>query len=263
VPARLARSWRLVPALQLTADVRASSADAVILDLEDAVPADAKTLAREAAIAAIAAAPSWVRINDAASGFWRDDLDGLADARGLSGVVLAKVETPEQVARTASRLPTGMKIVALIESARGLEASAAIAQEAATFRLAFGVGDFRRDTGMSDDPIALAYARSRLVIASAAAGIPGPIDGPTVTDTRADLVAAGRHARSMGMTGKLTLREDQAMAINAALSPSSSDIERARDLVGAAHGGSAIDGSYLPALGRARATLALAAAFDL
>ena len=76
-------------------------------------------------------------------------------------------------------------------------------------RLAFGSGDFRRDTGAADDPLALLFARSRLVTASRAAGLPGPIDGPTVSRDAAVLAEASRHAASVGMTGRLCLREEQ------------------------------------------------------
>ena len=63
----------------------------------------------------------------------------------------------------------------------GLEAAPEIARADGVFRLAFGSGDFRRDTGMSDDPMAMAYPRSRLVVASRAARLAGPIDGPTIS----------------------------------------------------------------------------------
>lgn len=258
VPARLARSWQLVSALRL-GDANGSAADAVVLDLEDAVPAADKHAARLAALSFLAGRPAWVRVNDATSGQWGADLEAVGSSVGLCGVMLAKVESAEQVTRTAKRLPPGVKIVALIESARGLEAASEIARESATFRLAFGSGDFRRDTRMGDDPIALAYPRSRLVVASAAAGLPGPIDGPTLTDSVDSILAATANSRMLGMTGKLTLRASQATHINEAMSPSPAELAWARDTVDRAGDGGAIDGSYLPTLARARALLSLAA----
>jgi citrate lyase subunit beta/citryl-CoA lyase len=215
---------------------------------------------REATVEWLARRPAWVRVNDAASEHWADDLAALSASPGLLGVMLAKVESAAQVGETAAALAAGTRIVALIESARGIQSVFEIAEHTATFRLAFGSGDFRRDTGIADDPLALAYARSQLVIASAATGIAGPIDGPALDD--AALVDAALHARSMGMTGKLTLRLDQVAAINDALSPSADEIGWARDLL-ARPADSSFDGSYLPALARARALLKLAAAFGL
>lgn len=257
VPARHARSWQLVSALRL-ADADGSLADALVIDLEDAVPAAEKASARHAALSFLQDRPAWVRVNDATSGQWEADLSAIASSPGLRGIMLAKAECAEQVSRTAAKLPPGVRIVALIESALGLEASSEIARQPATFRLAFGSGDFRRDTGMADDPIALAYPRSRLVVASAAAGLPGPIDGPALTDSPDALLAATRASRALGMTGKLVLRAAHAAQINEALSPSQAELAWARDTVGREGDGDAIDGSYLPTLARARALLSLA-----
>ncbi|HAM25974.1 MAG TPA: CoA ester lyase [Microbacteriaceae bacterium] len=262
VPARLARSWQLVSALRL-GDTDVSRADSVVIDLEDAVAEPQKARAREAAVEWLASGSGWVRVNDATSDHWREDLAAVGASEGLRGVMLAKVESAEQIAGTAGLLPDGTRIVALIESARGLEAASEIARETATFRLAFGSGDFRRDTGVSDDPVALAYARSRLVVASAAAGLPGAIDGPAITDSPAALTAAALHSRTMGLTGKLTLRGDHAALINDAMSPAAAELAWARRLVDEAHDPADRDGSYLPALARARSLMALASALGV
>ncbi|HEY8912271.1 HpcH/HpaI aldolase/citrate lyase family protein [Lacisediminihabitans sp.] len=260
VPARLARSWQLVSALRLD-EARGTLADSVVIDLEDAVPAAQKSAAREAAARWLATGSAWVRVNDATSGEWSADLGAVGGITGLRGVMLAKVESAEQIEATAAGLPTGTRIVALVESARGLEAAADIAASPGTFRLAFGSGDFRRDTGVGDDPLALAYARSRLVVASAAAGIPGAIDGPTITESADALTTAARHSRTMGLTGKLTLRGDHAALINDALSPSADEREWAAGMLDRTASGDARDGSYLPMLARARSIVALASAF--
>lgn len=260
VPARLARSWQLVSALRLD-EAQGTLADSVVIDLEDAVPAAQKSAAREAAARWLATGSAWVRVNDATSGEWSADLSAVGGITGLRGVMLAKVESADQIEATAAGLPVGTRIVALVESARGLEAAADIARSAGTFRLAFGSGDFRRDTGVGDDPLALAYARSRLVVASAAAGIPGAIDGPTITESADALTTAARHSRTMGLTGKLTLRGDHAALINDALSPSADEREWAAGMLDRTASGDARDGSYLPMLARARSIVALASAF--
>ena len=222
MPAGLARSWLLVPGSVdgLAARVAASVADVVVVDLEDGVPPVDKGVARRALVAlAEAGERPWVRIGDAASDEWRTDVALLRGADLVAGVVLAKVEAPEQVRRTADALDGVLPIVALVESARGVEAALDLAETPGVVRLAFGSGDFRRDTGAADDPLALLFARSRLVTASRAAALPGPIDGPTVSRDGAALEEASRHAASVGMTGRLCLREEQVAVVNGVLSP--------------------------------------------
>jgi len=266
VPAGLARSWLLVPgsADGLGRRVAASAADAAVVDLEDGVAPDDKGRARRALVALAAAGERpWVRIGDAASDEWRSDVALLRGADLVAGVVLAKVEAPEHVRRTADALDGALPIVALVESARGVEAALDIAETPGVARLAFGSGDFRRDTGAADDPLALLFARSRLVTASRAAGLPGPIDGPTVSRDPAALEVASQHAASLGMTGRLCLREEQAGSVNAALSPSGDELAWALDVLDTLERCGIRDGSDLPRIARAQALLDAAAAFGI
>ena len=117
----------------------------------------------------------------------------LADT-SVGGVMLAMVESVDHVTETAKRLP-GVPIVALVETARGLERITEIAAAKGTFRLAFGIGDFRRDTGFGDNPATLAYARSRFTIAAKAAHLPSAIDGPTIGSSALKLIEATRRVR--------------------------------------------------------------------
>ena len=256
LPASLSRSWLLASAMkpELFSDALASEADSVIFDIEDAVPADKKDEGRENVLKAFAdGASGWVRINDITTEYWEQDLRALHGVPGLRGVMLAKTEQAIQVTKTAMRLNPGTPVLALIESALGIERASEIASAPGTFRLAFGVNDFRRDTGVSDDPMALAYARSKLVIASRVGGLPGAIDGPTSTDDVEKLKAGCEITQSMGMTGKLTLRHDQTDVINAALAPSPSEIEWAAELLDShEQGENPQDGSYAPRIARAR-----------
>ena len=137
-----------------------------------------------------------------------------------------------------------------------------IASAIGTFRLAFGVGDYRRDTGASDDPMALAYVRSQLVIASTLGGLPGPIDGPTLGKRGAELVTACQHGTVHGMTGKLTLDVGQADTINHALSPSEDEIQWAHSLLDVPLDGPK-DGSYMPRFLRAKKVAELARVYGL
>ncbi|OZF42902.1 CoA ester lyase [Rhodococcus sp. 14-2470-1b] len=251
-----ARSWLLVPATKPDTFTAAaeSEVDAVILDIEDAVAPTAKPAAREAVVSWLEAGNSaWVRVNDATTNFWADDLAALSGLKGLAGIMLAKTESGSQVEATASRLAEGTRILALVESAMGLEATPEIARADSTFRLAFGSGDFRRDTGMSDEPLAMAYPRSRLVVSSRAARLPGPIDGPTLTANESILARDSALTVSMGMTGKLCMHAEQAPTVNRELAPSPSDVTWADEVVDAlgADGARVKDGSDLPRLAKA------------
>lgn len=267
VPAADARSWLLVPGTKPELfDVGAESrADAVLLDIEDAVDETRKPQARQDAAGWLRERRAWVRINDATSEFWGADLEMLADAPGLLGVMLAKAETPEQVVNTFHRLGGGLPVIPLVESARGIEAAGEIASAEGAFRLAFGSGDFRRDTGMWASREAMAYARSRLTVASRAADLPGAIDGPTTDDSLRTLREQSEWTLEHGMTGKLALRVEQCAAINEVICPQTSDILWARDFLAEfdAAGGQIRDGSDPPRLGRARKILRLADAFGL
>ncbi|RAE31980.1 CoA ester lyase, partial [Burkholderia multivorans] len=189
---------------------------------------------------------SCVRINKMESEFWYDDLAAVATLPGLRGVMLPETERPEQVSYTAMRAKAGLPVIALLESARGVENATKIAEAPGTFRLAFGTNDFRKDTGFSGDPMALAYARSRLTIASRMGGLPGAIDGPSAADASDEQVRADADVtHQMGMTGKLVLALDQVNALNEAMSPSEDERAWARQMLAAAEGGSEItDGSY-------------------
>ncbi len=141
-----------------------SRADIVVLDIEDAVAPKGKDRARDNVKRWFADGNTdWVRVNGFGTRWWADDLDMLSGT-SVGGVMLAMVESVDHVIETAKRLPD-VPIVALVETARGLERITETAATKGTFRLAFGIGDFRRDTGFGGNPATLAYARSRFTIA--------------------------------------------------------------------------------------------------
>ncbi|WP_424806299.1 HpcH/HpaI aldolase/citrate lyase family protein [Rhodococcus sp. 27YEA15] len=264
-----ARSWLLVPASKPeTFDTAvASAADAVILDLEDAVAAPAKPAARNDVVSFLSGGHvrTWVRINDATTPFWADDLSALAGLPGLAGVMLAKTESGQQADATTERLTDGTPILALVESATGLEAAPEIARADGVFRLAFGSGDFRRDTGMDDSPASMSYPRSRLTVASRAGRIAPPIDGPTLGTDQALLERDCAITLSLGMGGKLCMTPAQTAPVNSALSPSVADAEWAADVIAdLGEDGSRIrDGSDLPRLAKAKKIHTLATLFHI
>lgn len=268
LPARLSRSVLLVGASDpaVFPAALASEADSVIFDIEDGLPEEQKAQGRaDVATALGQGAAAWVRINDITSEHWQDDLEALAGAPNLRGLMLAKTESPDHITRTAMMMPAGTPVIALIESAVGIMNANDIARAPGVFRLAFGVGDFRRDTGASADPMALAFARSALVVASRVGYLPGPIDGPTPGAEDAAVAEACRVTQSMGMTGKLTLNPDQAEIINRGLAPSAEEIAWAKELLEGYDSGHAgtMDGSYLPRLARARKVSELAETYGL
>ncbi len=268
VSPEISRSWLLVAATRPDDFDRAegSRADQIILDVEDAVDPGLKDRARDDVVDWLAGTGTgWVRINDRTSDFWSDDVDGLKGLPGLRGVMLAKAESPAHVTETFDRLGGSTPVIALIESALGIEDAGHIARARGAYRLAFGSGDYRRDTGTSSDDLAMAYPRSRLVVASRVGNLPGPIDGPTVGTSHPVLREKGEMAVALGMTGKLCLDIEQLPIINEVISPTRSDVAWARDFLAdfEARGRVIRDGSDLPRLGRAQKIDRLARAFGV
>ncbi|PWJ47220.1 citrate lyase subunit beta / citryl-CoA lyase [Quadrisphaera granulorum] len=273
VDAKIARSWLLVNAgrPETFEPAAASRADQIILDIEDAVDPAYKAEARRTVIDWLATSghSAWVRINDHTTTFWESDVRELSQAAaaggGLAGVMLAKAEAPEHVTETFDRLGGSLPVIALVESALGIEESVRIARARGAFRLAFGSGDYRRDTGTAADDLAMAYPRSRLVVASRIGNLPGPIDGPTVGSSHAVLREQSALTVALGLTGKLCLQAEQVPVINEVISPTQSDIVWAQDFLAdfEARGRVVRDGSDLPRLGRARKIMNLAAALGL
>ena len=268
LPAKLSRSWLLVNAAKPEdfAPGLASEADSVIFDLEAAVPEEHKEQARANVVDALSnGMTAWVRISATTTDHWAEDLEALKDLEGVRGVILAETEEPEQVTFTAMRLRAGTPVIALLESALGVENATAVAKAPGTFRLAFGTNDFRKDVGVGDDPIAMAYARSRLVIASRVGGLPGAIDGPPGNADGEDaVIETSGLTNTIGMTGRLVLSRDQVDWVNKALSPSEDEVKWAHDLLDQHAAGAAVgDGSYLPRLLRARKIADLADSYGL
>ncbi|MDK3256871.1 HpcH/HpaI aldolase/citrate lyase family protein [Blastococcus capsensis] len=264
-----ARSWLLVNGArtELFDVAHDSRADQIVLDIEDAVDPAHKGEARNGLVEWLSREDrgAWVRINDHSTPFWADDVAGLAGLPGLLGVMLAKAEVAEHVTETFDRLGGSTPVLALVESALGIEEAVNIARARGAFRLAFGSGDYRRDTGTSADELAMAYPRSRLVVASRIGGLPGPIDGPTVSSSHPVLREQTAVTVSLGLTGKLCLDMDQLPVINEVISPTPSDVAWARDFLADfdARGQVIRDGSDLPRLGRARKIERLAQVFGV
>lgn len=247
-PARelaLARTFLFVPADRPERHARAlaTGAGGVIVDLEDAVAPERKTLARAGLAASFAALPSQqsarllVRINAAGTPWHHDDCAqvGTLVAQGLiAGVVLPKAERVADLSRIAQAIGPAGVLVPLIESVAGLDAADALAAAPQVLRLAFGNLDFQADLGLAcdADEAELVPVRLALLMASRRAGLPTPIDGVTA-DWRdaARLAVDTARARRGGFGAKLCIHPDQVAPVHAALGPSAGELAWARRVV--------------------------------
>ncbi|NKQ53933.1 CoA ester lyase [Amycolatopsis sp. K13G38] len=231
----------------------ASGADAVILDLEDAVAAGDKDSARAAVDAWLGAGNNaFVRINGADTPWFQADLDLVA--RHGCPVMLPKAEDPDVLGRIEAPL------IPLIETAAGIESAVAVCAARNVVRVAFGSVDLATQLGVvHTDELALGYARSRLVLASAAAGIAPPLEGVTTAlGDPAVLEADVAHARRLGFGGKLCIHPRQVPLVRQGFAPTAEELEWARRVVGAGESASAVDGQMVdrPVVERARRLLA-------
>ncbi|AGP59599.1 HpcH/HpaI aldolase/citrate lyase family protein [Streptomyces rapamycinicus] len=239
----------------------ASGADLVIIDLEDAVAAPDKDRARDNAAAWLAHGNhAIVRINPPGTTWAETDLR-MAAEHG-SPVMVPKAEDPVALADLAARIAGRCALVPLIETALGLERAHTVCTTPGVVRAAFGNIDLAAQLGVApDDHTALTFARSRLVLASAAAGIAPPVDGVTtaVRDTAA-LRTDTAHARRLGFTGKLCIHPAQLPLVAEGFAPSAEELRWARAVLDAGDSVTTVDGQMVdkPVLERARRTLARA-----
>lgn len=264
----VARSWLFVPGNrpERFAKAMASGADAVILDLEDAVaPAD-KVSAREAVAAWLSPdRPVYLRINAADTEWFADDLD-LVGHPGVAGVVLPKAEAADVLAQVAVRLAPAAVLLPLVETGFGVARAETLAAQPRVLRLMFGTIDFQLDMGIDGEGEELAFFRSKLVLASRLAGVQPPVDGVTTAIRDLDrLQADTQRARRMGFGGKLCIHPDQIATVNRAFAPNEQELAWAHKVVeaaGAADGAAvAVDGKMVdrPVLLRAQRMIAEAA----
>ena len=152
-----------------------AGADCTILDLEDAVRPEDKEAAREHIRSWLAAGHrAAIRINPVGTSFHQGDLE-IAAMPGVTAVLLPKAEIAQDCRDVLGLMAAGVALLPLIETARGLLSAPDIAAVDGVVRLLFGSVDFQSDCGIADDADGLRHARSALVIASAAAGIAGPV----------------------------------------------------------------------------------------
>ncbi len=242
----------------------ASGADAVVIDLEDAVQPVAKPAARETVAAFLqttdALARIVVRINDAGTAWFADDVAMLA-ARGVGAVMLPKAESPRALLQLRNACPQAA-LLPLLETARGVLNAVELAALAGVQRLVFGTVDFALEMDLSGDPIGFDHAAACLSLASRAAGIAPPVAGVSTAIDDADALRADlARARAHGFGAKLCIHPKQVAVIHAALAPTAAEIawaERVLQAADAASGAVQIDGRMVdkPVIERARRLIA-------
>ncbi len=264
----LPRSYLFVPGdrPERYAKALASGADAVIVDLEDAVAPAAKVAARRALSDWLAAGHRGVavRINAVDTPWFGDDLAAAAHA-GVSAIVLPKAERALALAQLHRRVPQAA-LLPLIETAVGIDRVRELAGAAGVQRLLFGSIDLQLDLGVDGDGEELLLYRSQLVLASRLAQIAAPVDGVcTALDDEAAVRADAHRARRLGYGGKLCIHPRQVAPVNDCFSPTAAEVAWARRVVdatdGAAGAAVAVDGKMVdrPVLLRAQALLRQAA----
>lgn len=261
-----------------------TSADAIILDLEDAVPAAAKNVARNQVQIGLAEAPQniprvLVRINPFASSFWQADLERVVGCR-IDAVVLPKCESQKAVRavsrfllrqeKAAGRDPGSLPLFLLVESAKGLMTMASMLESSPrAMGLMLGGEDFCLDMGIARtlDGTELSYARSSLAVCARAHSCYA-ID--TIYDNYKDptgLLREARLSKALGFSGKLAIHPSQIETINSVFIPSAQEVLAAKKVLEAfaqaqtaGSGVTALDGKMIdrPAVERAQRILDMA-----
>ena len=224
-------------------------ADHVILDLEDAVARAEKVATRALVVEALKRprkGGAYVRVN----GFHTDFCYGDAVAvvgPGLDGIILPMVESREQISafdwlvgaleRERGLPPGGIDIIPIIETAKGIANAGAIAAAGTRVkRMAFGAGDYTLDVNMewTLGESELEHARAEMVVASRAAGLEGPLDTVWVHIKDLDGCArSAQRAKQLGFQGKMCIYPPQVERVNAAFTPTETEIAFARRVVAA------------------------------
>ena len=215
----------------------ASEADAVVLDLEDAVAPNRKEEARETVAGFLHSEQErqiFVRINVPGSKLAEEDTEAVASPH-LAGLRLPKCESAEAVCRVAERMENlgcEAAIQCLIESALGLEFAFEIARShERVASVSLGEADLAADLGIRGEA-GLLYARSRVVVASRAAGLPGPVQSvyTNVRDTEG-LRRSTEEGKNMGFVGRSAIHPAQVAAINEVFTPTEDEVAEAEDLL--------------------------------
>lgn len=284
------RSWLFAPGMdeRKMSGALASAADALILDIEDAVAITEKPRARKMIRDVLASQPLdrqiYVRVNDIETGWTAEDISAVC-APGLAGIILPKAEAAETI-RTASALieraeqsanllPGQVRLNAIVETARGIVNLPEIAQAGGRLdALMFGAGDYTADLGIPTANVGPHILNGKIatMVGSRAGGLAPPIDTVFFDLTDDDGFAADcAEARSLGFQGKAVIHPKQIAAVNTAFKPTEVEIRAAQRIIDAFEeaerngiGAVRIDGKLVDyaMLKSAKKTLATASLFN-
>lgn len=241
------RSLLFVPGVseKMILKARDTEADALILDLEDAVSPDRKLEARQTVMRLLGEVdfggkPVFVRVNRFDTGFGEGDAKAIAASRAY-GAVLPKVERPEEVMALVSLLGDQQRVIAMIESPRGVLNCPAIADSTPALNgpmlagLMFGSADFSTATRarLTEGEPELLVARSRMLYSARAAGVDA-YDAPYFSIPNLDgLRRDSERARNLGYDGRAIIHPSHIAPVNEAFAPSEAEIAQARKIVAA------------------------------
>lgn len=239
------RSLLFVPATSEHLWEKASQrgADAVVIDLEDAIPIEKKELARAMAPKAIQllkdkGADVVLRVNSDPQ-LWEQDLVGMP-LKSLSAVMLPKVETKDQVEAFSKALTqhcsaTPPPIAALLETPLGVLATSQIAGHPSLCALGFGAEDYSGAIGVHPHALALTWPAQQVITGAHAYGLQCWGMAGSIAEVK-DLDAFGKDvefARSIGFTGSVCIHPNQVAIVNRGFSPSAVELEWAQKVVDA------------------------------
>ena len=262
--------------------VGTAGADAVALDLEDAVPLTEKERARVITRDALVQAGSqgsdvFVRINPFPSDLAKKDLEVVV-RDGLSGVLVPKVESAEHMGELDSTLDrlerernitNSLRILPILETAKGVLQSYTIASATSRVQaVVFGAEDLTMDMGVkrTAEGGEVAHARSHIVLSATAAGVPAIDSVYTSFRDSEGLIKDAEFARSLGYKGKLAIHPGQVAPVNRVFSPSEEDVTQAKRVMeayqaasDAGRGVAVLDGKMLdpPIVERAKKLISL------
>jgi len=235
--AATARSYLFVPATRTDRIAKAQAArpDAVIVDLEDAVPPSEKSAARDAFARDIPdASHLLVRVNATETDWFEDDVRLCVSMR-VGGIVLPKAERIDDLKQVADRFGGTAVILPLIETARGFANVGTLCAAPNVLRIMFGSIDFQADLSINGEGEELLYFRSGLVLASRLAAIEAPVDGVTVEINDAPRVREDTlRAKRLGFGAKLCIHPKQVSIVNDCFYPTTEEISWARRILEAA-----------------------------
>jgi citrate lyase subunit beta / citryl-CoA lyase len=235
---------------ELVPKALATGADALVLDLEDAVAENAKAEAREHVAEAIGICGErgvFVRINDLSTDHWEADLRAIVRA-GLTGVSVPKVETTDDLRRVAARVgelerearlePGSIDLQPLLETASAIHGAFDLLSASPRIRSYFGGfardGDVARTLGArwTRGGHESLYLRSKLLLDGRAAGVPFPISGTwaDLADVEG-LAAFARQNRDLGYTGMYVIHPSHVEAVTSAFTPSGEELAWYRRVV--------------------------------